>query len=191
MLIFLPAFRSSGDSLAFAQNDVPTSSFLVQFGRYATKDLYLVGPFAAVVLIACIPAVASVLTRLRVDWLVRFAALGLLVSQVLFLRFPWKMGHLLPSLVFLAMLLGVAFGTRPRWLVALVVAQILYAVVNIQLVRPDVPNAATTGRPPSIRRGVPWSSTRKRRRDDEDAWQSLDQARIDRGLELRQALGCV
>jgi hypothetical protein len=179
VLIFIPAFRSSGDSLAFAQNDVPTSSFLVQAGRFATKDLYLVGPFAAVVLIACIPSLAAVLTRVRVDWLVRFAALGLLVSQVLFLRFPWKMGHLLPSLVFLAILLGVSFGSRPRWLIALVVAQLLYVVVNIQLVRPDVPNAATTGR---LTFDPAWGALvvdTQCRRDDEGAWKSRDQARID------------
>jgi len=179
VLIFVPAFRSSGDSLAFAQNDVPTSSFLVQAGRFATKDLYLIGPFAAVVLVACIPSLARVLTRVRADWLVRFATLSLLVSQVLFLRFPWKMGHLLPSLVFLAILLGVAFGRRPRWLIALVIAQLLYVVVNIQLVRPDVPNAATTGR---LTFDPAWGALvvdTQCRRDDEGAWKSPDQARLD------------
>ena len=56
------------------------------------------------------PRSPGTLARLRVDWIVRFGALGLLASQLLFLRFPWKMGHLLPSLVFLAILLGVALG---------------------------------------------------------------------------------
>ena len=128
---------------------------------------------------------------MRVDWLVRFGALGLLVSQLLFLRFPWKMGHLLPSLVFLAILLGVALAHRPRLLAALVVAQLLYVVVNVQLVRPDVPNAATTGKltfdpawgalggghPVPPRRPERLAEHRPRPRR--------------RGLDLRQALGAL
>jgi hypothetical protein len=179
LLLFVPSFRSSDDSLAFAQNDVPTSSFLVQLGRFAAKDLYLVGPFAAVVLVACVPAVARTLSRVRVQWIVRFSALGLLVSQLLFLRFPWKMGHLLPSLVFAAVLLGVALAERPRWLVAVAVAQALYLVVNVQLVRPDVPNAATTGR---LTFDPSWGALvvdTRCRREDEGAWQSLDPARVE------------
>jgi hypothetical protein len=179
LLVFVSSFRASGDSLAFAQNDVPTSSFLVQLGRFAAKDLYLVGPFAAVVLLVCIPSLARVLSRFRVDWIVRFATLGLVVSQLLFLRFPWKMGHLLPSLVFLAILLGVALATRPRLLTALVVAQLLYLVVNVQLVRPDVPNAATSGR---LTFDPAWGALvvdTRCRRDDPGAWQSIDPARVD------------
>ena len=49
LLVFLPLPRRRA-SLAFAQNDVPTSSPLVQVGRFLAKDLYFVGPFAAVVL---------------------------------------------------------------------------------------------------------------------------------------------
>jgi hypothetical protein len=179
LLLFVPSFRASGDSLAFAQNDVPTSSFLVQLGRFAAKDLYLVGPFAALVLVGCLPALVRALMLVKEDRLVRFAGLGLLVSQLLFLRFPWKMGHLLPSLLFLAILLGVGLADRPGWLGALVAAQLLYLVVNVQLIRPDVPNAATTGK---LTFEPTWGAlvTDVRcRRDDPGAWQSPDQARID------------
>lgn len=179
LLVFVPAFRASGDSLAFAQNDVPTSSFLVQLGRFAVKDLYLVGPFAAIVLLLCLPALAHTLGRLRVDWIVRFGALGLLASQLLFLRFPWKMGHLLPSLVFLAILLGVALAHRPGLLTALVVAQLLYVFVNVQVIRPDVPNAATTG---ELTFDPAWGALvvdTQCRRDDPNAWESVDPARVE------------
>ena len=39
---------------------------------------------------------------------VRFGIVGLVASQLLFLRFPWKMAHLLPSLACLAVLYAVA-----------------------------------------------------------------------------------
>ena len=109
----------------------------------------------------------------------RFGALGLLVSQLLFLRFPWKMGHLLPSLVFLAILLGVALAHRPGLLAALVVAQLLYVFVNVQVIRPDVPNAATTG---ELTFDPAWGALvvdTQCRRDDPNAWESVDPARVE------------
>lgn len=146
LLVFLPPFLSADSSLAFAQNDVPTSSPLVQLGRFLAKDLYFLGPFAAVVLLLCLPALGRTAWRWRADWLVRVGLLTVLASQVLFLRFPWKMGHLLPTLVGLALVLARALDAKPRLLAALVAAQLLYAVGSIQLVAPDTPNAATGGR---------------------------------------------
>jgi hypothetical protein len=147
LALFVPSYRAADSSLAFAQNDVPTSTFFVQVGRFLVKDLYFVGPFAAVVLLLALPALARVLLRWRADWLVRVGLVTVVVSQVLFLRFPWKMGHLLPTLVGLALLLARALGdaARPRLLAALVAAQLLYGAVSITLVQPDNPNAATGG----------------------------------------------
>jgi len=179
LLLFVPSIRASGDGLAFAQNDVPSSSFFVQAGRFAVKDLYFFGPFAAVVLALCLPAALRSLRAWRADWLVRFASVGLLVSQLLFLRFPWKMGHLLPSLVCLALLLGVALRDRPRLLVALVVAQLLYVAVNVQLVQPDNPNAATSA---SFEFHPTWGALvvdTRCRDDDPSAWKAPTPARVD------------
>lgn len=142
LLVYLPPFLAAESSLAFAQNDVPSSSPLVQVGRFLAKDLYFVGPFAAVVLLLALPALVRVLGRWRADWLVRVGAVTVVASQLLFLRFPWKMGHLLPTLVGIALLLARALDRRPRLLWALVATQLLYAVVSIQLLAPDNPNAA-------------------------------------------------
>ncbi len=178
-VLYVPSFLASDASLAFAQNDVPSSTALVQAGRFAVKDLYFFGPFAAVVLLLCLPPALRVLTRWRTDWLVRFAAAGLVLSQLVFLRFPWKMGHLLPTLVCLALLLGVALRDRPRLLVALVVAQLLYVGVNVVLVRPDNPNAATGGR---LTFDPEWGALvvdTRCRVEDRGAWKSPGRKRID------------
>lgn len=179
VLVYLPAFVASNSSLAFAQNDVPSSALLAQVGRFAAKNLYFFGPFATLVLLLCGPAVLRALRSWRADWIVRFSSSGLLASQLLFLRFPWKMGHLLPSLVFVALLLGVALRDRPRLLVALVITQLLYCAVNVQLVEPDTPNAATGGRL-SFRPG--WGALvidTQCRADDQDAWRSPTRERVD------------
>jgi len=178
-VLYVPSFLASDASLAFAQNDVPASTALVQVGRFAVKDLYFFGPFAAVVLLLCAPAALRALSRWRTDWLVRFAATGLVASQLVFLRFPWKVGHLLPSLVCLALLLGVALRDRPGLLVALVVAQALYVGANVVLVRPDNPNAATGGR---LTFEPGWGAVvvdTRCRADDPGAWKSPERERVD------------
>ena len=91
--------------------------------------------------------------RWATSWLVRFATVGLVLSQVLFVRFPWKLPHLLPTLVCLAILLAVALEDRARLLVALVVLQLVSCVIRVDVVRPDNPNEATGGRPTL---GVGW-----------------------------------
>lgn len=170
-VLYVPSYRAADSSLAFAQNDVPTSSFFVQVGRFLVKDLYFVGPFAAVVLVLVLPALGRVLLRWRADWLVRLGLVTVVVSQLLFLRFPWKMGHLLPTLVGLALLLARALGDRPRVLVALVATQLLYAAVSVTLVQPDTPNAATGG---ELTFDPAWGALVndiRCRADDPDAWE--------------------
>ena len=93
-----------------------------------------------------LPAVLAILRDWSTSWSVRFGIVGLVASQLLFLRFPWKMAHLLPSLACLAVLYAVALDERPRLLVAAVAAQLLFAVVRVDVVRPDDPNEATGGR---------------------------------------------
>lgn len=179
LIAYVPSYRAAGDGLAFASNDVPTSRLLVQVGRFAIKDLYFFGPFAAAVLLLCVPAILQALRRARTDWLVRLGLVTIVVSQVLFLRFPWKMGHLLPTLVGLALLLARALAGRPGLLRALVAAQVVYWVFSITFVSPDNPNAATGGDFTfSPRWGALVTDTRCRA-DDTDAWEGPGIERLD------------
>ncbi len=142
-LLYLPAYRAAG-GLSFARNDFRSYSLFVSAGRFAAKDLYLLGPFAIIALLVALPRVLRLFGRWGESWLVRFAASGLVLSQILFFRFPWKMGHLLPTLVCVALLLGLAVGERPRLLAAVVVLQLVYGVVNLRLLAPNRPNRATS-----------------------------------------------
>jgi len=142
--LFVPAYFAAG-GISFAENDFSTSTPLVQLGRAAVKDLTLLGPIASLVALATIPALLSVLRGWRTTWLVRFALVGLVLSQVIFIRFPWKMAHLLPCLMCLAILLGAALDARPKLLVTMVALQLMFCVVGVELIRPDDPNAAKSG----------------------------------------------
>ena len=172
LALYIPGFLSAGGSLAFAQNDFRTASPGVMVGRALAKDLYFFGLAGAVVLIAAAPALWRALRSWRALWIVRFGVLGAVVMEALFVRFPWKMGHLLPLLVCVALWLGVALRDRPGWLVALVVAQLLYSVVNLQLIEPDNPNDARGARAVlDLRWGVVVTDI-DCRADDTGAWNS-------------------
>lgn len=145
VVLFVPSFLHAG-GLEFAENDFRTAGILVHLGRTAVKDLLLLGPLASLAALLAVPAVLTALRGWSTSWLIRFTVPSLLLGQALFLRFPWKMGHLLPTLVAGALLLAIALARRPRLLMVLVALQLLHGIVTVDLVEPNRPNEATGGR---------------------------------------------
>jgi hypothetical protein len=178
-LVYLPPFLAAGSSLAFANNDFATSTPLNHLGRAFAKDLYFFGPYASIALVAALPAVRRAQGCWRSNWTLRFGTVGLVGSQLLFLRFPWKMGHLVPTLVCLALVLGVALARHPRLLAAIVALELAFCVVNIELFRPDTPNDARGARFELDVRWGPFVTDTRCRAEDEDAWVDNDQARLE------------
>jgi hypothetical protein len=169
VVVFIPSFVEAG-GLAFAENDFSASSPLVQLGRTIAKDLLVLGIPTTLLVIAALPALIAALRRWGTSWLVRFGLVGLVLSQLLFLRFPWKMAHLLPSLLCVAVLLAVALEDRRRWLMAMVVLQLVFCFVRVDVFAPNDANqasGATFG--PSITAG-PVLTDFRCRRDDPDAY---------------------
>ena len=104
------------------------------------------------------------------SWLVRFAIVGLVLSQVLFIRFPWKMAHLLPTLLCLAILYAVALQERPRVLMAMAALQLVFCIVRVDVLQPNDANEATGG---TFRPSLTWGpvvTDWQCRRDDPDAY---------------------
>ena len=169
LIVFVPSVIEAG-GLAFAQNDFSASSPLVQLGRAAAKDLLLLGIPTVIVGLACLPAVIAAIRTWSSSWLVRFAVPGLLLSQVLFIRFPWKMAHLLPTLICVAILYAVALQERPRVLMAMVALQLIFGLVRFDVLTPDDANAASGGEfRPGITPG-PVVTDWRCRREDPDAY---------------------
>ena len=84
--------------------------------------------------------------------LTRFALIGLVWVELVYLRFPWKPLHLLPALLFVALLVG---RSDRRIAFAVAGGLALNALVTLTVAAPDVPHRATTGEVDiELRRGV-------------------------------------
>lgn len=186
-VVFLPSMLTLG--WAMFDNDVPTSTLAVQVGRFGVKNWYFFGP----VVIVLVAALAPRLWRaVRANWshsaVLRMALLGVMAGEALFLRFPWKLAHLIPVYVCVVLVLGAARVLDRRLLAVFLVAQVLLSVVNVNLADPDNPNQATGGTfAPSIVRGPLWVDVSCRLDSDRDAYRDPD--RRDDGSAVGSALG--
>jgi hypothetical protein len=89
------------------------------------------------------------------------------------------MGHLVPTLVCLALVLGVALARHPRLLAAVVALELAFCVVNVELFRPDTPNDARGAQFELDVRWGPFVTDTRCRAEDDDAWVDNDQARLE------------
>ncbi|NLD77440.1 MAG: hypothetical protein GX643_12320, partial [Acidimicrobiales bacterium] len=185
LALFTPSFIAAG-GLEFASNDFSTSSLAVHLGRAGAKNLTLLGTVGSLAALAAVPAVFRLVRGSWSGWVVRFATIGLVLSQALFMRFPWKMSHLLPCLVVGAILLGAALGGRPRLLVTIVLLQLLFCFVQLEVIRPDDPNRATGAR---IDVSVGWGPVAtdwQCRREHRDAYRGRQKVEVEAAWKCAQ-----
>ena len=141
-LCFVPAWFSADRSFDFFTTETQVTSLTTLIGRWGVKNLAFWGPLTLLVLGWWLLR----RVRMRPAWsesvLVRFALMGLVWTEFVYLRFPWKPLHLLPALIFVAIL--VARSSRgTAFLVA--GSLLLSAIVTVTVAAPDVPHRATTG----------------------------------------------
>jgi hypothetical protein len=117
----------------------------VHAGRFLVKNLATATiPGAAVLVVGGRRLLAGV-ARWRDSALVRFAVLAVVLTELSFLRFPFKPLHLLPVVAAVALLVGTAPLARRRWITALIVAQLFAAFVGTTIAAPDHPDDANGG----------------------------------------------
>ena len=98
--------------------------------------------------------------------------------KALFLKYPLEGGYLLPMLPAVLILLGIGLAHRPAILAAFGAALALYAVVSINVARPNEPYRATGGRVGLwIEHGPLWRDVRMRTMllgcDTHAGWQKI------------------
>ena len=143
--VYLAPYLQLG--MDFLRSDVPVSTVVVQLGRFGAKNAFFFGPVVVVLVARHVPALwRSGVTRWSSSVVLRAGVFGLVGSQLLFLRFPWKLGHLIPSFLFLLLVLGASRVLSRRWMAVLLAAQLVLGVVTVNVARPDAPNEATGGR---------------------------------------------
>ncbi len=146
VLCFLPPWLDAGRSLSFLDNELEFAGVGVHLGRWLVKNAAVIGVLAGTVLLVGARHTWGALTRWQVSTVARFAVLTIGLSELLFLRFPFKPLHLLPVVAGLALLVGSTPSVSRRWLAALLVAQLVGGLVGTTLAAPDVPDAAQSGR---------------------------------------------
>jgi hypothetical protein len=144
-LIFLAPYLQLG--AGFVRSDVPASTWLVQLGRFGVKSAFFFGPVVVGLVLWHLPALArAVPRRWPTSVALRAGILGAVATQVLFLRFPWKLAHLIPTFLFLMLVLAASRVLSRQGIAVLVAAQLALGMVTVNLARPDQPNEATGGR---------------------------------------------
>ena len=177
---FIPPWLSAGRTAQFLQNQFQRGDFVVMLARWGVKNLAFFGLVLLAVVLVRSPVLLEPLRRFSDLVLVRFAVFAAIVTEALFLRFPWKPVHLLPMAVCLALIVAASAASN-RLVAAIVASQILLAVVSVSVAEPDVADAATTGRfAPGITRGVVVNDLKCRLDQDFDGdWPRLRTAGAD------------
>lgn len=138
--LFVPSWLSADRTFAFLTTTEDWRGPLNNAGRLLVKNYAAAGLALTAVLAVAAPALVRSLRRWSRDPQLRFAVLGLVATEALFLRVPWKLAHLLPAL--LAVLLWVAASERNRrpflWL--LVGAVAVHGLVSFRPVATDAPD---------------------------------------------------
>lgn len=145
VLVYLPPLIQLGSGIGrSAPQDAP---WYVQLGRFGAKNVYFFGP--VVLGLAAWVAVArrrDALVGIATSTVARAGMIGFVAVELLFLRFPWKLAHLIPALVCLLLVLGASRLLGPRGLAVLLAGQVLLSVLALNVAQPDRPDAATGGR---------------------------------------------
>jgi hypothetical protein len=147
-LFYLPPFRQAGYSLAFLRPMTGGPEFWtpeLRLARFIYKNVYFWGLPAALAL----PALLILGSRALLDpdrrRLVLACAAGVAAYELMFLMYPIEPAYLLPALPAVLILLGIAAANRPVSLGLFGCLLLSYAVLDINVARPDRPERATGG----------------------------------------------
>jgi hypothetical protein len=147
-LFYLPPFRQAGYSLAFLKPMTGGAEFWtleLRAARFVYKNLYFWGLAGALVL----PVLLLIGLRPLLDPSRRpvvLACAGVVAAyEALFFKYPIEIAYLLPVLPAVLILLGICLARRPVALGCFGVLLLSYAVLNVNIARPDQHDRATGG----------------------------------------------
>lgn len=168
---FVPPWLDQG-GIDVLEAGLPVSTLPVQLGRWAVKNLAVVGVAGVVVLAVGWRHLLEAGRAWPTSVAARFGLLGFVLSQLSFLRLPLKPAHLLPAVACAVLVVGIGGRRAPVWLWALVATQVLHGVVALRVAEPDRLDEAEGGRlRPAIVAGVLVNDVRCRLDDrDRGAW---------------------
>jgi hypothetical protein len=165
LLLYVPSWLAYDRTTGFLEHTSGWRGLANNLGRFAYKNYAVAGVPLIVVGIVALPALVRALGAWNRDSLVRTAALGFVVTELLFLQLPWKPGHLLPALLMLVLWVAASErNTRPfLWL--LIGAIALSGLIAFRPLAPDEPDQSQSARfEPGITLGLLANDVRCRAR---------------------------
>ena len=142
---FVPSWLWADRTFDFLETANEFLGLRVNLGRWAIKNVAFFGILACGVLAFGLP-------RLRRLWPVwptsvafRFAVFAFVATELLYFRFPFKLVHLIPAAMAVALSIGHLGPGARRWIGALIAAQLIGGLVTTTLAAPDVRDRATGG----------------------------------------------
>ncbi len=144
-LLYVPVWLSFDRRFGFLDATDGWVGLSNNVARFLLKNYAVVGLALVVLVAVAAPAMVRSLRHWGHDPLLRFAVLGLVATELLFLRMPWKPAHLVPCL--LAVVLWIAASDRNRrpflWLV--IGAMVLNGLVTFRPFVADAPDSTRGG----------------------------------------------
>jgi hypothetical protein len=141
LLLYVPAWLSFDRTFGFLTATDGWYGLANNLGRFVVKNYAVGGVALAVVVAVALPALVRSLGRWNDDPMLRFAVLGLVATEALFLRVPWKPTHLVPCLMTLLLWVAASDRNRRRFLWVLVGAMAINGLVVFRPFIADVPNS--------------------------------------------------
>jgi hypothetical protein len=144
-LLYVPVWLSYDRSLGFLDATDGWVSLSNNLARSLLKNYAVIGVVAVVVLAVAVPALVRSLRNWGVDPMLRFGVLGLVATEALFLRMPWKPAHLVPCLLALMLWVGASSRNRRPFLWVLIGAMAVNGLVAFRPFTADDPDATRGG----------------------------------------------
>lgn len=144
-LLYVPVWLSYDRSLGFLDATDGWVSVSNNLARFLLKNYAVVGVAAVVVLVVAAPALVRSLRNWGSDPMLRFGVLGLVATEALFLRMPWKPAHLVPCLLALVLWIGASERNRRPFLWVLIGAMAINGLVVFRPFTADDPDTTSGG----------------------------------------------
>ncbi len=141
---FIPSWLSYHRTFEFLTATEGWRGFANNVGRVAVKNYAAAGLALVVVVALAAPALVRSLGRWNADPLLRFAVLGLVVTEALFFLVPWKLAHLVPCLMALVLWVAASERNRRPFLWLMIGAIVLNGIVAFRPLTADQPNNSET-----------------------------------------------
>jgi hypothetical protein len=144
-LLYVPVWLHYDRSLGFLDATDGWVSLSNNAARFLLKNYAVAGVALAVVLVVAAPALLRALRNWGTDPMLRFAVLGLVATEALFLRMPWKPAHLVPSILVLLLWIAASSRNRRPFLWVVIGAMAINGLVAFRPFVADNPDATGGG----------------------------------------------